>query len=159
GQVGGVQALGDHCVAFLQPLDRAREALHGPRLVALGDVVDVGEVARAGQRQAERIDRDLAFAEVRVAEAEARRLGRFVVVLRDRPGHRQVSGKAAATYTVGESPRLRNADEPQAVYFVSFFSVSVTGRVRPSMMMVRISEPSGWSLEKLSPLISRRSFD
>src|SRR5687768_8738671 len=74
----------------------AGEALDGPARLGLRavDLVDVGEVARAGQRHAQRVGGSGPLAQLGILEAGAGVLDRLVIVLRLGPGHRCYSSRS-----------------------------------------------------------------
>src|SRR6185369_16466410 len=91
----------------------AREAFDGPARLGLGtaDLVDVSEVARAGQRHAQRVSDGLSLAQLGVLEARFGVLDRLVVILRLRPTHERsllqihlsLRGRGWAAVTEGAS--------------------------------------------------------
>src|SRR5262249_16787992 len=109
-QVDPAQVFADRLVTLLQALDLPREALDRPRtFVGPDDLVDGGEVARAGHGQTERVDDDLPLAQVGVAEAEARGLDRLLGVGRLRPGHERSLAYKLTASSVTSSLRIRCA--------------------------------------------------
>src|SRR5262249_38043480 len=88
GQPGSGEVFADLGVALAQARDLAGEALDRPGVARRAlDLVDVGEVAGARHRDAQRVERRLALAQLGVAEAGLRVLDRLVVILRQRPRH------------------------------------------------------------------------
>src|SRR5207244_4099351 len=96
-KAGAAQVAADLVVAYLEAGHRAREALDRPRGAGggLAEVVDVGEVARARQRQSQGVRRDLGPAQLGVGEAGGRALHRLVVILGHGPRH----GRRLLCYT------------------------------------------------------------
>jgi hypothetical protein len=71
--------------------DFAGEAFHCPGPSSVPNLVDVGKVAGTGDGQSEGVDRGVALPQIGIAETDAGMLKRLIVILRERPRHRQSS--------------------------------------------------------------------